>query len=155
MVDNFFKSNTWKNNACNFKDFESVGIHNFHNFKTISGLYEYPSPFIYNKFIRPSKFGKFRFFFQKIFKLKKINTLKKKLKNLYNKLPDDIKIFLPESNQEHGSFLSLTHNRKKKKVNGMYIKCAEQAYNLKKFVKNLSNLSILEIGGGMELWQKL
>ena len=147
-MKSFFKSNTWKNNAINFEDFQAVGIHNFHNFKTISGFYEYPSPFIYNKYIRPNKFGKFLVFYQKIFKFKKINTFKKKLKNLYNKLPDDIKIFLPESKQKHGSFLSLTHKRKKYKVNGMYIKCAEQAYNLKKSVKNLSNLNILEIGGG-------
>tara|TARA_B100000963_G_scaffold355607_1_gene374180 strand:+ start:98 stop:1036 length:939 start_codon:yes stop_codon:yes gene_type:complete len=148
MESNFYKSNTWKKNAINSKNFKAVGIHNFHNFKTISGLYEYPSPFIYNKSIQPSNFGKLRVFFQKIFKFQKINTLKKKLKNLYDKLPSDIKIFLPESKHEHGSFLSLTHKRKKYKVNGVYIKCAEQAYNLKKSVKNLLNLSILEIGGG-------
>lgn len=71
MLDNFFKSNTWKNNAINFEDFQAVGIHNFHNFKTISGFYEYPSPFIYNKYIRPNKFGKFLVFYQKIFKFKK------------------------------------------------------------------------------------
>lgn len=148
MIDNFIKSNTWKKNAINSEDFKAIEIRNFHNFKTISGLYEYPSPFIYNKSIKPNKFGKFQVFFQKIFKFKKINTLKKKLKNLWDEIPDDIKIFLPESKQEHESFLSLTYKHKKYKVNGIYIKCSEQAHNLKNFVKNFFNLNILEIGGG-------
>ena len=147
-TNKYFKSYTCKKNELNFNNFNNIGVHNFHNFNTISGLYTFPSPFIYNKFIEPSYLGKLRVFFQKIFRFQKINTLKKDLNDMWDEIPEDIKIIFPKSNQEHSSYLSLTHKRKKYKVNGNYIKCSEQAYNLKKYIKSFSNLSILEIGGG-------
>ena len=149
MIDNFFiKGDTWKRYSVKLEDFQKININNFHNFNVIAGLYQRPSPFIYNKHLVPNFLNKLWVKIQKILKLNVINSYKKEILNLWEELPIDIKIFFPESTGEHESFLSLNHEDKKYKVNGLYLKCTEQAYNLKKHVKSFLNFNILEIGGG-------
>lgn len=143
-----YKSETWKKNSCNFEDFKKVNVNNFHNFSTIAGLYALPSPFIYNKKLKPDLVGKLKLSLQNFRKFKKIKKLKYQVRDLWNNLPNELKSFFPEANIDHGSWLNLNHNSIKYKVNGMYLKCAKQAYNLKKFCGDFSNLNILEIGGG-------
>ena len=148
MDQQYIKSNTWKKNSAKDENFQKITINDFHNFNVIAGLYEYPSPFIYNKSLAPTFLNRILVKIQKILKFNLINSYKKDLLNLWKELPNDIKKFLPETQKEHESFLSLNHEERKYKVNGLYIKCSEQAYNLKNYVKNFSNLNILEIGGG-------
>lgn len=148
MDNSFIKSKTWKKNSAKLEHFQKININDFHNFNVIAGLYQYPSPFIYNKYLTPNFLNKILSKIQKILKLNLINSYKKDLLNLWEELPNDIKKFLPESTKEHESFLSLNHEDRRYKVNGLYIKCSEQAYNLKRHVKSFLNLNILEIGGG-------
>lgn len=147
MINNF-KSKTWQNSACNLEDFKKVNVNNFHNFNTIAGLYAPPSPFIYNKKLKPNLVGKLKFLLQNIHKFKKINELKEQVRDLWINLPNELKSFFPEANINHSSWLNLEHNSITYKVNGLYLKCAKQAYNLMKYCGDFSNLNILEIGGG-------
>ncbi len=148
-------SKTWLKRANTInKSIKDVSVDNFYLYSSFTGFYENPSPFIYSKNSIAAHINTPIFFdFHRNLRIVRnlFNYYKRYLElkrdDYFNKVGEFLP-YIKDSGASNKIFEPFYSNFKQRKMNGTFLKCSEQAFNIDSAIPT-DNLSIIcEIGGG-------